>query len=327
MDPSNSENKLKPDQERALRLVDRVSYVLIDKDQALCDCPYKNGHVHLSAPSIYLAALENLDLSPGKTFLNVGSGTGYFSTVVGLILGTSPANHGFEILKKCFQHSLECLDSFIFSDAIYERDFAKPNFFNENIFNLVPVEVLTDSVNDNSDSESDDMQNFDAIYNWFPDQILRDNGEYSHFEVTLNFPGQYTCPVNLIPYDRIYIGGEVSSKHQFRSLIKLLSPNQQSEPINASQDMDIVLKVGTDSPTEEQSEKKDIDSPTESIDQHTDGTVSADAELNEETNDETKWEFVPQQYFFRTEFEIYMREKAGLHPFITKQLVAQKLFN
>jgi protein-L-isoaspartate O-methyltransferase len=38
--------------------------------------------------------VSSLDIQPGQSFLNVGSGTGYLTTVVGCLLGGSGINHG-----------------------------------------------------------------------------------------------------------------------------------------------------------------------------------------------------------------------------------------
>ena len=61
------------------------------------DRPFRAGAVHLSAPSIYAKALAALDLRPGLSFLNVGSGTGYLSSMVAELIGPHAIHHGIEI--------------------------------------------------------------------------------------------------------------------------------------------------------------------------------------------------------------------------------------
>lgn len=74
--------------ERVFRAVDRADYYLPDhRESAYKDLAWKHGHLHLSAPCIYSEVLESLDLQEGMSFLNLGSGTGYLSTMAGLIMG------------------------------------------------------------------------------------------------------------------------------------------------------------------------------------------------------------------------------------------------
>jgi len=51
------------------------------------DLAWKHGNIHLSAPCIYAEVLESLKLEEGMSFLNIGSGTSYLSTLAGLVLG------------------------------------------------------------------------------------------------------------------------------------------------------------------------------------------------------------------------------------------------
>ena len=74
--------------EQAFRAIDRADYYLEEfRDSAYKDLAWRHGNIHLSAPCIYSEVMEALDLQPGLSFLNLGSGTGYLSTMVGLILG------------------------------------------------------------------------------------------------------------------------------------------------------------------------------------------------------------------------------------------------
>lgn len=74
--------------EKVLRCVDRKLYFPDeDKIHSYRDSAWQSREIHLSSPSVYASVLECLELQQGNTFLNIGSGTGYFSTVAGLLLG------------------------------------------------------------------------------------------------------------------------------------------------------------------------------------------------------------------------------------------------
>lgn len=74
--------------------------------------------------------MEALELKTGLTFLNVGSGTGYLNTLVGLIIGTSGINHGIEVNSFVVDYSNKKLSHFIEnSPTLDEFDFCEPKFF------------------------------------------------------------------------------------------------------------------------------------------------------------------------------------------------------
>ena len=88
---------------RAFRRVDRALFV----PQRVLACAYDDAPlrsrdddgscvVHVSAPSIYAAAAEALDLRPRLSFLNAGSGSGYFSALAAELLGPDAVHHCVE---------------------------------------------------------------------------------------------------------------------------------------------------------------------------------------------------------------------------------------
>ncbi|XP_074031779.1 protein-L-isoaspartate O-methyltransferase domain-containing protein 1 isoform X2 [Leptinotarsa decemlineata] len=120
--------------ERVFRAVDRAEYFLAEaRGNAYKDLAWKSGNLHLSAPCIYSEVLEGLCLKPGLSFLNLGSGTGYLSTMVGLILGSYGTNHGVEYHADVVQYANQKFEDFRkFSGAIDEFDFAEPKFIQGN---------------------------------------------------------------------------------------------------------------------------------------------------------------------------------------------------
>nr|VZI39814.1 unnamed protein product [Spirometra erinaceieuropaei] len=81
-----------------------------------------------------------MKLRPGISVLNIGSGTGFLSTMFGLVLGSNGVNHGIEVSASNFAFAKSRLAEFMAtSDAVYECDFCPPHFILGNIFSLVPI--------------------------------------------------------------------------------------------------------------------------------------------------------------------------------------------
>lgn len=120
--------------ETVFRAVDRGFYFLPDcLESAYRDLAWKKGNIHLSAPCIYGEVMESLNLKPGLSFLNLGSGTGYLSTMVGLILGPYGINHGVELHEDVIDYAHTKLTEFKrTSPAIDCYEFCEPHFVKGN---------------------------------------------------------------------------------------------------------------------------------------------------------------------------------------------------
>ncbi|CAK0814699.1 unnamed protein product [Prorocentrum cordatum] len=69
----------------------------------------RGGSLHLSAPHIYAKSLESMmPMRRGMSFLNVGSGTGYFNSVVSELTGSAATNHGVDIHPETVAHANGC---------------------------------------------------------------------------------------------------------------------------------------------------------------------------------------------------------------------------
>lgn len=58
---------------------------------------------------MYVTVLEALDLQPGQSFLNVGSGSGYLCCLASCLLGKQGLIHGIEVNAQAVDHSRECI--------------------------------------------------------------------------------------------------------------------------------------------------------------------------------------------------------------------------
>ena len=97
-----------PQIENAFRFTDRGDFVLPElKRQAYIDRPVKASFMHLSAPHMYATVLEQLELSPGLSFLNIGSGSGYLSCLASCLLGENGLSHGIDVNNDVVNHSIQ----------------------------------------------------------------------------------------------------------------------------------------------------------------------------------------------------------------------------
>ncbi|WAR23656.1 PCMD1-like protein [Mya arenaria] len=124
--------------EKVFRAVDRGNYYLPDqRDSAYKDLAWRHDRLHLSAPCIYSEVMEALQLESGLSFLNLGSGLGYLSTMVGLILGPYGVNHGVEQYPDVVEYAMERLAEFKRnSSAFDEFEFCEPKFIVANCLQL-----------------------------------------------------------------------------------------------------------------------------------------------------------------------------------------------
>ncbi len=104
------------------------------EDHAYSDRPLKEGNVHISAPHIYCTVVESLELEENSnvSFLNIGSGTGYLSCIVGQILGPGSQLFGVEIYDDVLQHCRAAITSWKGTrslDQISKFDFYQGNGF------------------------------------------------------------------------------------------------------------------------------------------------------------------------------------------------------
>ena len=86
--------------EAAFCAVDRAHFLPAEfAEKAYENQPLRttDGVYHLSAPNIYISALTDLELERGHSFLNIGSGSGYFSAMVAQIIGPDAHHVGLEV--------------------------------------------------------------------------------------------------------------------------------------------------------------------------------------------------------------------------------------
>lgn len=71
-----------------------------------------------------------MQIQSGMSFLNVGSGTGYLSTIAGLLVGEYGVNHGIELNEDIIKHAEVCVESFLKNalPLVKNSSFCRPVF-------------------------------------------------------------------------------------------------------------------------------------------------------------------------------------------------------
>ncbi len=89
------------------------------------------------APCVYTKVLENLELKENLSFLNIGSGTGYLSSMAGLILGANGINHNIEIHKELITYAMDRVKEVVKSSVYFDEfDFCIPKIVHGDCMNL-----------------------------------------------------------------------------------------------------------------------------------------------------------------------------------------------
>lgn len=134
--------------ERVFRAVDRGLFYLPEhRENAYRDLAWREGHIHISAPCIYTRVMESLELRPGQSFLNVGGGTGYLSSMAGLILGAHGVNDYVEIHQSLCEYARQRVSEFVKQSPYFDHfEFCAPRLVHGNIFGLVDQEQRYDRI-------------------------------------------------------------------------------------------------------------------------------------------------------------------------------------
>uniref|UniRef100_A0A914XUK3 Uncharacterized protein n=1 Tax=Panagrolaimus superbus TaxID=310955 RepID=A0A914XUK3_9BILA len=131
-----------PEVEFVFRLIDREKFFPPSgKSDAYKEGAWKGTDsneppIHISAPGIYTNIMENFDLKKRMSFLNIGSGSGYLSSMVGFVIGSLGVNHGIEVNADIIKFANETKERFINDAVISGFDWCPPEYYCGNAFNI-----------------------------------------------------------------------------------------------------------------------------------------------------------------------------------------------
>lgn len=100
--------------EEGFRFVDRRFFVPKSYlRMAHADQPIRDDNIHISAPHIYGAVMEALELPTDSSlsFLNAGSGTGYLTCIAASIMGPKSSHYCIEIHSDAIEHCKQAISN------------------------------------------------------------------------------------------------------------------------------------------------------------------------------------------------------------------------
>ncbi len=197
--------------ERVFRAVDRgIFYLPKYRETAYKDLAWRDGRIHISAPCIYTRVMEALDLKPNLSFLNVGSGTGYLSSMVGLILGHNGVNHNIEIHKELIVYAKERVTQFVKESVQFDHfEFCTPKFINGNCLNLIM---------------RDEMMLYDRIY---VGAGVSDSNQEQYFKCLLKTNGILVMPLN-DQVSQLYFSSAIIQDNFFNNFLVQVGENNKN---------------------------------------------------------------------------------------------------
>jgi len=120
--------------EEAMLKIPRGEFVSEDLlEEAYMDCPIRVASMgfNISAPHMYAVCLENLNIEPGMSFLDIGSGCGHFTALGSFLVGKDGISHGIEIRQDIVEFAQNNLKKF---EAKSGMDFSNVKFYLRNCF-------------------------------------------------------------------------------------------------------------------------------------------------------------------------------------------------
>jgi len=119
------------------------------KDEAYDDAPLRFSKMsfNISAPHMYVMCLQSLDIQPGNSILDIGSGSGHFTVLAGYLTGPTGFVHGLDLYDHIIEFSTNNLKEWLATQPPEKKNcMDHVKFFKRNCFLPSPVPVLYDRI-------------------------------------------------------------------------------------------------------------------------------------------------------------------------------------